>query len=193
MLRTSFTIVLLASACAAPRAVAPAPRSDLAAPAPASTTHPVAAAQAPAARPAPDANTDGEPFGDRPVASTPEALLDFLKRLGMGSPKIERRDVISFMMNASHILLVIYDDGDLQLRYAVRLKGCVTGDTNDWNREHRLSRAYLDTDNDPVLESDLGAEGGLSEERVRAFITTFRISMVAFDQLVLTACQSGPH
>ncbi len=53
---------------------------------------------------------------------------------------------------------------------------------NEWNKGKRFSRAYLDDENDPVLESDLDLEGGASVGAVREFIDTFALSVRAFKQ-----------
>ncbi len=51
---------------------------------------------------------------------------------------------------------------------------------NEWNQSHRFSRAYIDDENDPVIESDLDLEGGATVGAVREFIDTFTLSVKAF-------------
>jgi len=43
---------------------------------------------------------------------------------------------------------------------------------NRWNREHRFSRAYLDDENDPIIEMDVNLEFGVSR---RNFDDTFGV------------------
>lgn len=51
---------------------------------------------------------------------------------------------------------------------------------NDWNKAMRFSRAYIDDEGDPVIESDLDLEGGASVGAVEEFINTFKMSVDAF-------------
>ncbi len=53
-------------------------------------------------------------------------------------------------------------------------------DINKWNMEKRFSRAYLDDEGDPVVESDLDLEGGVSLGAVREFIETFELVLIAY-------------
>lgn len=44
---------------------------------------------------------------------------------------------------------------------------------NEWNRTKRFAKAYLDNDNDPVLESDYELTGGVTEQNVKEWMKTF--------------------
>ncbi len=44
---------------------------------------------------------------------------------------------------------------------------------NEWNRAKRFAKAYLDNDNDPVLESDYELTGGVTEQNVKEWMKTF--------------------
>ncbi|MFQ3582545.1 MAG: YbjN domain-containing protein [Chloracidobacterium sp.] len=44
---------------------------------------------------------------------------------------------------------------------------------NEWNRSKRFAKAYLDNDNDPVLESDYELTGGVTEQNVKEWMKTF--------------------
>ncbi|HEU4741761.1 MAG TPA: YbjN domain-containing protein [Meiothermus sp.] len=50
---------------------------------------------------------------------------------------------------------------------------------NTWNRRYRFSKAYLDGDNDPVLEFDLWLEGA-SPELIMTFVREFEDSCNLF-------------
>ena len=54
------------------------------------------------------------------------------------------------------------------------------GRINEWNRTKRFSKAYLDDDDDPCLESDLDLEGGVATAAIQEFIETFRVSVEMF-------------
>lgn len=51
---------------------------------------------------------------------------------------------------------------------------------NEWNREKRFSRAYLDEEGDPVLEADLDLAGGVADGAIRAFLDLFEENLRAF-------------
>ncbi len=44
---------------------------------------------------------------------------------------------------------------------------------NEWNRATRFAKAYLDNDNDPVLESDYELTGGVTEQNIKEWMKTF--------------------
>ena len=56
------------------------------------------------------------------------------------------------------------------------------GRINEWNRTKRFSKAYLDDDDDPCLESDFDLEGGVSLNSISEFIKTFGISVETFHE-----------
>ena len=57
---------------------------------------------------------------------------------------------------------------------------------NDWNAEHRLSRAYIDEDGDYVLESDLLMDGGVPVENIKRFAYIFiNTSVPAYNQFII--------
>lgn len=51
---------------------------------------------------------------------------------------------------------------------------------NEWNRRKRFTRAYLDKDNEPVLESDIELTGGVTEKNVKEWFKTYYVSLKAF-------------
>lgn len=69
--------------------------------------------------------------------------------------------------------LVVHEDGDLMAVYSESGVKIKLNDINDWNKKFRLSRAYLDSKNDPVLTSDLMANAGLNREQIVAFLSIF--------------------
>ncbi|MDR1037377.1 MAG: YbjN domain-containing protein [Deltaproteobacteria bacterium] len=56
---------------------------------------------------------------------------------------------------------------------------------NQWNRSHRLSRAYIDEDGDPCLESDLDFEGGILEDRIKDWLASVQRSVQGWKEDVL--------
>lgn len=55
---------------------------------------------------------------------------------------------------------------------------------NDWNRDGRWSKAYIDGDGDWVLESDFDIEPGATEEQVKAWILLWMTRVEAFIEFV---------
>lgn len=58
---------------------------------------------------------------------------------------------------------------------------------NEWNRTKRFSRSYIDREGDPILESDIDLEGGVTEKAIVTWIQTFAISLKAFNGMLLEA------
>jgi hypothetical protein len=58
-------------------------------------------------------------------------------------------------------------------------------DMNTWNQTKRLSRAYIDDENDPVLEADLLANAGYTEEQFLEWLQVFNFSAREFQQFLI--------
>jgi hypothetical protein len=56
---------------------------------------------------------------------------------------------------------------------------------NEWNKDKRFSRTYLDEDGDPVLQIDLDLSGGVTIERIRDFFTTCKLSFEVWRKEVI--------
>lgn len=57
---------------------------------------------------------------------------------------------------------------------------------NEWNRQKRFGRAYLDKDGDVCLEMDTDLEGGVRREHVAEAVRTWRALLVAFVNFLRT-------
>ena len=56
---------------------------------------------------------------------------------------------------------------------------------NEWNAQRRLVRAYIDFENDPVLEGDLLANAGYTPKQLTEFLKVFvQISREFRDYLI---------
>lgn len=53
---------------------------------------------------------------------------------------------------------------------------------NQWNKTRRLSRAYLDDENDPILEMDLLANTGMTPKQITEWVSVFISPAVEFRQ-----------
>ncbi len=93
--------------------------------------------------------------------------------------------VIHVKMNGNSVLLVLGDSGTtLQACAAFGGTAANWRNINLWNKSKRFSRAYLDDEGDPVLESDINLEGGVTERAIAKFLKVYSISMAAFEQEV---------
>ncbi|MEM7762621.1 MAG: YbjN domain-containing protein [Pseudomonadota bacterium] len=67
----------------------------------------------------------------------------------------------------------VFNDGDLLLYFGMTGFDVDVADINDWNRRQRLTRAYLDHENDPILEADLLANAGYNAKHLTEFLAVF--------------------
>jgi len=101
-----------------------------------------------------------------------EEVGEVLREEGYGSVSVQGTNV-SFKADGMSYLLSIYEDGDLQLYFGLTGIEVAPEVVNEWNRTRRLTRAYLDTENDPVLETDLLSDAGLSRSMLVRWVQVF--------------------
>lgn len=78
---------------------------------------------------------------------------------------------------------VLFNKGkDAQLYCGFTGKRVTLSRINEWNRKKRFSRAYLDQDNDAVLEADIDFEGGVTGETLLRFFRIFALSAKEFQK-----------
>ena len=111
--------------------------------------------------------------GERVASYSIRELAKILKEEGYGSVEVKGPNTVAFKSNGLIIGLVRYNDGDLQLYYGASGVKLSAETINEWNREKRLSRAYLDKDRDVAIEADQFANAGLTKEMVKAFVGIF--------------------
>lgn len=117
-----------------------------------------------------------------------EALVELLGSLGISDVSVLESGKILFRVEDIAMALFRFPDGDLQLYYGVGGVRCPFEPINEWNKQHRHSRAYLDDEQDPVLESDLLSDGGMSQEKLEMFVRTFQMSAAQFLELLGEHC-----
>lgn len=111
---------------------------------------------------------------------TGEQLVDVLKEEGY-SPKLDKPSVVTMKIEGLKVAFFVADDNSsLQAYAAFKSEKATLERVNEWNADKRYSRAYLDSEGDPVIELDLDLAGGVSKERLADFIQTVRISIPAF-------------
>ncbi|GAA4497882.1 YbjN domain-containing protein [Pseudaeromonas paramecii] len=100
-------------------------------------------------------------------------LERIIKAEGYSSVTTKGDNKVVFKSDGHIFSLFLYKDGDLQIYFGAQGVKVTTDDINKWNKEHRLSRAYLDDDGDLALEADMFANGGLNEKMVKALVSIF--------------------
>jgi hypothetical protein len=123
-----------------------------------------------------------------PTLTSDDSLVKLLGELGITEINVMDTGKILFTVNDSSMALFRFPDGDLQLYYGVGGVRCPLEAINEWNKQHRHSRAYLDDEDDPVLESDLLSDGGLSQEKLTIFVRAFQMSAGEFQELLVQDC-----
>ena len=63
---------------------------------------------------------------------------------------------------------------------------------NEWNRDNRFSRAYLEKDGSADLEDDLDLANGVSAEAFEGFIKTFRSSVTRWAHFAVEHDEKKP-
>lgn len=116
---------------------------------------------------------------------TDAELVQIFKDDGYSNIDLFQKGAISVEIDGKTYVLINHKDGDLQGYYSIRGADISYGDINEWNRTKRLSRAYLDSDGDSVIESDLLSDGGLTKRRVTEFFKVFRISVGKFRTFIV--------
>jgi len=125
-------------------------------------------------------------FAGGQLGYTDQTLLEVLSEMGYSDAGPIDSGLLRFAVDGRQLLLINHADGNLQLHFSVSGGLWSYQDVNEWNKNRRLSRAYLDNDGDPVLEADLLASGGVSMSRLRRFIDVYvRSSLIAFEYFLL--------
>ena len=117
-------------------------------------------------------------------AYTDEELIEVLKNDGYRAVEQVEDRVLSIRIDGYTHYLYIYDDDDLQLYFGLTGYNVNADDMNEWNRTKRLSRAYIDDVNDPVLEADLLANAGFTVKQLSEWIAVFDTSAREFHMFV---------
>lgn len=116
---------------------------------------------------------------------TDQELIDILKDDGYRAVELTEERVISVKVDGLNYYIYVYDDDDLQLYFGVTGYVLDEKDMNTWNRTKRLSRAYLDDEGDPILEADLLANAGYTEQQFLEWFEVFNISAREFRQFLI--------
>jgi Putative bacterial sensory transduction regulator len=111
---------------------------------------------------------------------SPKKMAKILTSMGLepqelkGSGESQNRALKFELAGYKVVLFLAKDETDAQLFVGFRDKQISAEKTNEWNREHRFTRAYRDKDGDAVLESDIDFTGGVTEANIKAWVKIFR-------------------
>ncbi len=109
-----------------------------------------------------------------------EALLDKLEL----TYKPTGKNGYLIQQDGVKMLVLIESSGGLMLYSGFQGLKITTARTNEWNKKHRFSRAYIDDAGDPVLESDLDFDGGVTLDSLKLFITVFKSSATEYKKFL---------
>ncbi len=114
-----------------------------------------------------------------------DELIEILEKDGYRAVEKSEDRVISIKIDGLTYYLFIYEDDDLQLYFGLTGYLVDADDMNNWNRNKRLSRAYLDDEDDPILEADLLANAGYTAEQFIEWLEVFSFSAREFQQFLI--------
>ena len=94
-----------------------------------------------------------------------------LKGMGHTFTELENN---AYRFEVDGFKIVIFNKSeDVQLYAGWDLDGTTLNRVNEFNREKRWAKAYLDDEGDPVIEADLDFEGGVTQDSFERFIKLF--------------------
>jgi hypothetical protein len=101
-------------------------------------------------------------------------LRSLLSEMGFEPRSLEGQDnAWAVQMADRPVLIRIGGEGKNLLLWSY-VQGGSINKVNEWNKEKRFSRAYLDGDGDANVEWDIDLEGGVTIDAVREGIRTFQ-------------------
>ncbi len=99
-----------------------------------------------------------------------------------------------FIMNMRGVKVVMFLLGtgsSLQMYAGFSGLPCNAQAVNEWNHTKRFSKAYLDSDGDPVIESDLAIGGGLTVDAIAHHIRLFETSASQYQEFLRAQCRAA--
>lgn len=114
-----------------------------------------------------------------------EAIAEIMNGEGYATTIEEDGDIVWKIDGVTTQLLVDADAKTISFRVSYKNERTTLKMINEWNRTTRFSQSYLDDDGDPVLESDLQFEGGITRERVIDYLRVCRRLLEVWTKEVL--------
>jgi hypothetical protein len=86
-----------------------------------------------------------------------------------------------FKLAGKNVLLFMeHDNTDAQLYIGFGDVTVTSSKMNEWNKNKRFARAYMDDDKNPVLEADLDFAGGTTDDIIVAWIKLFESQVKSY-------------
>lgn len=115
---------------------------------------------------------------------TIDDLFNLLAKEGL-VPERRSDTAVRVKMEMITVLFLLEEDQlSLQAFAGFRSEKANLTKVNEWNRNKRYSRAYIDGDGDPVIELDLDLRGGVTPAGFVNFLNTVRLSVVQYSRHV---------
>lgn len=116
-----------------------------------------------------------------------QRVVELLGQAGFTGAEIDSDQDVLVNMQGYRVLILVgsYQGKNLSMKFALAGTKANHQIVNQFDLEKRFGRAYLDGDGDPVLESDLDLEGGVTEARVLDYFRTYNQLMVHFLRAIL--------
>jgi hypothetical protein len=105
-----------------------------------------------------------------------KALLD--EKGGMTTTINEKGNVIATVGSSKVVYFI--NGQTIQAYYGVSGTSMNVQRINDWNKGKRWGRAYIDNENDPVVELDYDLEGGVTDNNIKVWVDTVNSIVSAF-------------
>ena len=122
----------------------------------------------------------GTAFGKIYQRISRPALLSIMKKHEFrGVPSDKNKRHIIFMIEGYRSLLIVHESKksiQWYIGFNDSKKANLTR-VNEWNKNRKYSRSYIDNEGDPVLELDLDLTGGVTCERIVDFLQTCKLSL----------------
>ena len=107
-------------------------------------------------------------------------LRSLLSEMGYEPRSLEGQDNAGAVQMADRPVLIRVGGEGKNLLLWSYVQGGSLDKVNQWNKEKRFSRAYLDGDGDANVEWDIDLEGGVTVDAVREGIRTFQAVVQVF-------------
>ena len=120
-----------------------------------------------------------------------EALLNEMNLIFQRQTDSRGEPIFRIAINGYKVVMFFFNCSeknceDIQLSAGFRLNNRPNLEQmNDWTKQHRFIRVYLDKEGDPIIESDLFLDGGVSREHIKKFIVYFGQFVEKFQEFLV--------
>jgi hypothetical protein len=116
--------------------------------------------------------------------SLPE-LQSIMKSQGYTVDFFEEKEVLAWYFDEEISLLSTDKPYTINFYTYKKNVNTTANDVNEWNRQFKYSKTFIDTDKDVSLELDLDLSGGITQERIVDFLFTCEVSFKEWNKRVI--------